>query len=629
MPSRFEELFAATESPKPLPKGGDSSASLESLFEEIPAGLDVFIQDNKYLGIKGFRPSDIQSDLIHHVERIYYPNLYPQLAEHDRYWAKPIRQTNFHVAQWGKGSGKDSSIRFAFLRVAYLYMCLKEPQLYYGMPEDDDVHMLNVAISSTQAQNAFFNPLKKNIRRGYFKDRAESTMGQITFDKGLIGVSGHSRAESQEGLNLLFGVCDEIDGFKTKAEIAKTRGSSVRDSENTAEHIMNMMKSSSTTRFPQVFKQVYISYPRYLGSTIQDLTDKGRKDIAEEGAASQWYVSGPYATWDVKPSASKRDFWDEYKKDPIEAAAKYECKPRHAADPYYKNILAVEACMREEEEPAVQVEYYTDGTTWTPKFIFRNDFYPIVGAKYAMHADMATKGDRAGIAMSHITHQDSVTKTVEGEKGEFIEVTEQEAYVKTDFVLAIEADISVECVPPREIQMRWARDLWAELQLRGFHIPQFSFDGYQSLESRQGLEALGVKSPLISTDKSEDPWKLLRDLMEGTRIDIPKHLVLTTELLGLTKKPNGKVDHTTFSGKDLADALACSATGAIMVGGSEDPSGARAYYTRPEFLMGHNKAPEMSMIQDDPFNFGTEGFDFHTEVSGYGWDQNGGMGDWL
>src|ERR1700756_706045 len=131
MPSKFEELFATVDSPRAAPEAENLSASLESRFEEIPVSLDVFIQDRKYLGIKGFRPSDIQADLIHHVERIYYPDIYPQLAEHDKYWAQPIRQTNFHVAQWGKGSGKDSSIRFAFLRVAYLFMCLKEPQIYY------------------------------------------------------------------------------------------------------------------------------------------------------------------------------------------------------------------------------------------------------------------------------------------------------------------------------------------------------------------------------------------------------------------------------------------------------------------------------------------------------------------
>lgn len=617
--SRFEEIFTAQESGLYVP---DSSASvkdlnLTDLLEEIPVSLNVFIQDKKYLGMSTIQPSPIQAEAIEHIERIYFPKMYPAMAEHDPYWAKPHRLTNYHAMEFGKGGGKDFLCRMAFLRIAYLFLCLKSPQGYYRIPDDDDVHMLNVAKSAQQAGHAFFNPLKKNVKRGWFKDKADPTKYEIVFDKNLVAISGHSQAESQEGLNLLLGICDEIDAFKTKADVAKGGTSAEKETSNTAEYIMNMMRSSGRTRFPQVFKQVYISYPRAVGSPIQVQRHKGEEDFKKKGSGSNWYTSGPHATWVANPLRTKEEFADEYEEDFIEAEAKYECKPRHAADPYFKNFLAVEACVRKDEEPAITVEYVTDGKQWTPVYTFREDFYPIAGARYAMHADLALWGDRAGVAMSHVVKVTEEMKNAKGEHDEIIQVPEQVTYVKTDFIVAYEADTSHLCVPPREIQMRWARDLWAELKLRGFSIVQFSYDGYQSAESRQEMERLGVASPLISTDRSEEPWKTLRDLMQSGRISLPEMPLLMTELFSLTKKPNGKVDHQTYSSKDCADALACSATGAIMVGGREDPLGTRAYYAAAEFIMGGDDSPKFYSGGSDLESFGLTSHSFHDQVSGY------------
>lgn len=635
--SKFAEYFSNVEEPSvPIIGSGGSDASAEEdyvrnlsaeeLLTEIPVSLEVFIRDKKYLGESTFKPSGIQAEVIHHVERIYFPELYPKMAEHDPYWDNDLRMTNYHAVQWGKGAGKDAICRMSFLRIAYLFMCLKNPQQYFGMPNDDDVHMLNIAVSAKQAQRAFFNPLKKNVARGWFNGRAHVTKDEIEFEKGLIGISGHSETESQEGLNLLLGICDEIDGFKTKAELARFNGTSVRDSNRSAESIMNMMRSSGITRFPEVFKQVYISFPRYLGSTIQMKTEEGRKDIADRGSESNWFVSGPHATWVVHPNKKESHFRDEYKNDRHEAAAKYGCDPTFAADPYFKNSMAVDAAFRHEDEPAITVSYVYNGLVWAPEYAFSESFYPIQGAQYSMHADLAVKGDRAGIAMSHVVRNEAVDKDVLAKDGSLIRVTDILPQVKVDFVIAYEADLTQD--PVREIQIRWARDLWAELKLRGFNIQQVSFDGYQSTESRQELERLGIKSPIISTDRTEDPWKTLRDLFNG-RIDMPYNEILRQEILGLTKRTNGKVDHTSLGSKDLADAVACSATGAIMLGGQEDPSGARAYYAKPEFIVDSKQRPELEFDSRDVFNMDDGSYDFHSVIQGDGWSGADHVSSWF
>lgn len=622
--SKLSDLFAE-ESPEPIARvGGSNAYGLEDLLEEVPVSLEVFIRDRKYLGETTFCPSPIQTEAIQYIERIYFPEMYPLMGEYEPYWNNPIRLTNYHALQWGKGAGKDSICRMSFLRIAYLFMCLKNPQAYYGIPDDDNVHMLNVATSASQAQRAFFNPLKNNVKRGWFAGKSESTVSEIKFDKGLIGISGHSETESQEGLNLLLGICDEIDGFRRKADLAKYQGASQRDSSRSAEAIVSMMRSSGITRFPEVFKQVYISYPRYLGSMIQEKTNEGREDNAEHGETSRWYVSGPHATWEVKPSAKKWHFSEEFKKDPHDARAKYGCDPTYAQDPYFKNEMQVDSCFRHDETPAVTISYSCDGRIWTPHYEFSEDFYPIVGAQYAMHADLAVKGDRAGIAMAHVVRHDMVSRDVIGKGGELIRVDDPLPFVKVDFIVGFEADIKTS--PPREIQIRWARDLWAELKLRGFNIRLFSYDGYQSTESRQEFERMNIESPIISTDRTEDPWKGLRDLFQGGRVSMPYSAILREELLGLTKRTNGKVDHTAYKSKDLADALACSCTGAIMLGGQEAPNAPRAYFAKPEFLVSSHNAPEMEIDSRDVFNMESGSYQFERTIFGDGY---GFSSDWF
>ena len=81
----------------------------------------------------------------------------------------------------------------------------------------------------------------------------------------------------------------------------------------------------------------------------------------------------------------------------------------------------------------------------------------------------------------------------------------------------------------------------------------------------------------MSTDLDEEPWRTLRDLAYEDRLRGYKDPLLLIELAGLSKLPNGKIDHPADGSKDVADAVACACDGAIVLGGQEDPSGARAY----------------------------------------------------
>lgn len=559
---------------------------LESIFEEEPVDLQTFIKDKKFLGLSTIDLSDVQSRAVRTIERVFYADLYPLMAEDwkSEYWAEPIPMKNLITLQWGKGSGKDAIARFASLRVAYLLLCMKSPQDYFGMPDFDSIHLLNIAANSGQAKQAFFDPMTQAVKRGWFKDRAEPRQQLIQYDKQVVAISGHSDAEAQEGLNIMLGVADEIDAFRAKDEMVGL-GKRAREASTSAESILKMLKGSASTRFPQTYKRVTISYPRYLGSTIQQQTAEGLKSIAKYGEKSIHYVSGPLATWEVNPRISgPEDFQEDYDNDPEEAASMYECKPTRATDAYFRNPIIFKQAVDRDEQP-LSVDYRISNVTsvttkkvvrgWEPVFTFAPDFQPVAGARYAMHGDLAIKGDRAGIALSHVERWEERKTIVEAPDGEHITVEEVVPIIRNDFTISFEADISAKDTDgsklPREIQIRWARMLAFELINRGFYIGSFTFDGFQSADTIQILQSHGIQSERVSTDRDPNIWKTLKDVASESRLQMPFNQRLQNELEALSRVDGGKVDHPPSGSKDEADAFACSIVGAIALGGEEDP----------------------------------------------------------
>ena len=564
---------------------------LGAIFEEEPVPLNVFVEDRAYLGNPPLSP--VQFDLVKHIERIYLPELYPLMAEEfGGYWAEPVRMTNIITAQWGKGAGKDHTVRVAALRVAYLLMVLKSPQRYYSMPEQDSIHLLNIAYNAGQANRAFFKPMTEAVKRGWFKDRSDPKRDVIAYDKNIEAVSGHSEAEGQEGLNLILGVADEIDAFKSRAELVG-QGKKAREASTTSESILEMMKTSASTRFPESFKRVAISYPRYLGSTIQKLTLEGVQDMEEMGDKSTYYVSGPLATWEVNPRVKgKYQFATDYRKNPDEAASKYECKPSRSVNAYFRNPQIFRTAVDKPDQP-VHIEYElvelvssqtgSSSQVWQPKFHFDESFQPVQGARYAIHGDLAIKGDRAGIAMSHVESWTDQIVLTENEDGSMSEESMSVPLLRNDFLIGFEADIGES--PPREIQIRWVRLLIFELIKRGFFVSQVSFDSFQSSDTMQILESHGINVEKLSPDKDTGIWRALKDVASDGRLKMPWSEIFQQEVEALSEQ-GGKVDHPPGGSKDFADALACSLVGAAMVGGEEDSEGTIVDIGDPYFELG-------------------------------------------
>lgn len=580
-------------------------SALSGIFEDEPPTLESFITDSRYLDQRGVTLGPLQYDFIRHFEQILYPETYILMVEEfGEYWT-PVRFCNEYAVEVGKGGGKDYVCQLGFSRVSNILLSLRNPQEYYGLGPDTYIHMLNVAATAPQAHGVFFKPMRSMLTRSpWFSDKFQGDeppgpqAGEIRFKKQIELISGHSQADNLEGKNLVAGVADEIAAFKTEDDVMASK-SGVTPSK-TAKGIVSMLKTSSATRFPETYRLVQISFPRYKGDAIEQAVIIGRADNEKNGEKSRYYVSGPHATWEFNPRYDQYErveipgatqpvpdlplFHEDYAKDPAEARAKYECKPELAENRFLNNDEAIFAAFQEVRSvPPVEIEYYWgidesgdfsdvfSGFSrekavpgWQVKFHFAPDFRPMAGALYAVHGDMAIKGDRAGVAMCHVRSWDRRDWPLPG-GGYFLE---QRPIVKMDFATAFEADARA-TPAPREVQIRWYRKLIWELRSRGFAIDFVSFDNFQSADSMQILESWGIECERASTDTSTALYDGLKDVLYDSRLEGYYHELLVTELRTLSRMKNGKIDHVPNGSKDISDALAGAIAGAIKIGGDE------------------------------------------------------------
>ena len=128
--------------------------------------------------------------------------------------------------------------------------------------------------------------------------------------------------------------------------------------------------------------------------------------------------------------------------------------------------------------------------------------------------------------------------------------------------------------PPREVQIRWYRQLVWELIDRGFDIYSVTFDGFQSQDIIQALSSWGINTGLLSLDRNDKVYQSVKDIILDSRLIAysvkgdPEEPLAMRELSRL-RRVGKKVDHLPSFSKDASDALAGSVWGAVEAGGEE------------------------------------------------------------
>lgn len=515
----------------------------QSVFEIKPVPLETFITDRYYLGLPPLSP--VQREAVEYATQIYRPETLKELGWDVKRYVSEL------VLMWGKGSGKDFIARIMLLRIAYLLLCLRNPQGYFYHPDHpvgvERIDMLNTAVNKEQAANVFFTPLRKYVQTSpFFKNRAQVLTMEIKFDKGIYLLSGHSEAEAQEGLNLIAVILDEIAAFKTDDEVSDLRRIKIRKNmPQSATSLYDFAKSTVATRFGGgLGKVILLSFPRFKGDFITTKYDEGLRNRSV-------FVSKK-ATYEVNPTKKKKDFEDEARSNLARYQARIECNPSVAEDAFFKNDLAIKKAFRLDIEPSI------DPLTGRFKswFVCKDNFL-----RYG-HVDLAKNRDLAAVSFCHAYETYQRTNKIITEEGKERDVVVDLPLVKLDCLLYFQAPIGGEVDYSKIIDM-----ILDFTEVRGFPIGLLTFDGYQSIYMKQTLEGRGIPVDDLSVDRTRDAYETWQDLIyEGrfTSYYIPH--VVEEEIPFLIDFKGRKIEHRQGKGKDGCDAIAGACHNCVSIG---------------------------------------------------------------
>lgn len=487
---------------------------------ETPVPIQTFVQDKKYLGLPPLSP--IQEEIVKHSTQILKERTL--IAIHGEKEGREYYQKytdNEVICMLGKGSGKDHCSRISIAYTAYLLHCLRDPLNYYGKAHGVYIDLLNLAVNAQQAQRVFFEPLKNLLLQSpYFNEVGfEPRVSEIFFfSRPVRCFSGHSESEGWEGYEVLTVVLDEIAAFKTDAELkGETRA------KGSASAIYNMSKLSVMSRFPEVGKVILLSFPRYKGDFIEQRYYGAR----EKKEPKTWFIKA--ATWEVNPTIKREQLQSEYIRNPVEAAARFECNPPNMEDAYFRDPDLVRKAFTYGEDPVNE-----DGT-------FKKWFNGTDQHVRFIHVDLALKRDRAALALVHSPGLKEV-KTLNG--------IEKLPVINVDLVHSWEAGMN------EEINFSSIRQMIIDL-CRKFDVAKVSFDRWQSIEMIQSLRSLSINADFHSVKKT-DYDTLTSAIYDGRLRGYWNELLVEEELLKLRLFSNNKIDHPSKGSKDLADAIAGS-----------------------------------------------------------------------
>jgi len=272
-------------------------------FVGSPVTIDEFAHHKDFLGLRDTWDKPLGPRQLSILEEFFAPNApYTEL-----------------ILLWGKGAGKDHTASVIIAYMVYRTLLLEDPQAHYDQAPGHYIDFVNVAQSAEQAQLVFFeSSLKPKIAKSpWFNDpriRGKFRRNKIIFPKNVRAISTHSQNESFEGFNILGWVMDEAAAFQTKRGV------------DNAKKIWDTLRTSMTSRFGRQGCGCILSYPRHQGDFIL----KRYADAENQ----KWALRDRGATWEINPTKNRGDFQDDYDRDPIDAAAKYECFAPIVEDAY-------------------------------------------------------------------------------------------------------------------------------------------------------------------------------------------------------------------------------------------------------------------------------------------------------
>lgn len=545
--------------------------------ERMPVDIETFIESPEFFGA---------------TDLPFWPEVKKAIIEiNQNWWRGPDVAYNEAILMGATGTGKSTIIIVSTAYHVYLLSCLKQPQTIYGLPKATSIVFPIMGAKPHVVNKVVYAPLRKFIETmPYFqKHMAPSKLidSEMYFEeKNVRVVRAGGDEDAILGEATIGGAIDEINFMAVvlrskKAEVSTGRAGMYDQAEQVHHRLVTRKKGRFTYKGPMIGIVFPSSSTRYRG----DFTDKRKKFVEANGIKTTYIYNK--RQFDVVPKErfSGQTFrlvigndiyhdtrvieegeqmppgaWIE--EVPIEYLNDFRTKPydtlrdvlgisHNALSPFIKTRHKIYECVEAGKEIGLESFLLKDhvilGIDGMPQ-VKQGTYCANPSRPRYVHIDLSRNADRCGIAMVRFDGMMEVQRT-NGMK-ELLPT----AIVEMACTITPDAN--------NEIDIAEVRAFVKHLKTKyGYPIKAVSYDGFDSRESIQAWRKDGMKSSMVTVDRSSVPYKQFRDAMYDRRISLPDDDVLMTEILELEyDEDKDKVDHPVMGSKDCSDAVCAAYT---------------------------------------------------------------------
>jgi hypothetical protein len=538
-------------------------------YEEIPVSIDEFIESDDFLGP--------QFD--------YGKNIYPFWREKLREIFDPCSEITEIILSGSIGQGKSTVAAVAMAYILHHILCLRQPQLYYNLAKNSYLALafinLTLAAAYGIGYRKFMDILKESpwfVRNGSIKGRKGS---EIYVPNRGIDILAGSKPSHTIGRDVFAAFLDELsfagvqDSLKAKKQVMELYTNIRRrmesrfmvagkipckiflvSSKNRESDFLESYMNSVRGR-PEVLivdEPIWVVKSHVLslcGQTFRVCVG-GRllpSKIPKDDEPSDQLLSQGYRIIDV-PVEYKRSFESNIEKAlndiaGIATAAGF----KYMVPDNIKKVMGTGSNL-------FTVEILNIGLR-TPyeisEFVNLERVREFLGRKVYVHMDLSKNGDNTGIAIVHPESYQSVTRIDESSGREF-------SY--RDLKFRVIGCVALKALPGSEIPYYRIKEFVDWLRLH-FNVVAANADGYQSLEMTQYFTLKGLRSRVVSVDRTPCVgYSTTRSAIDDGRIIVPSHALLEKEWMELEETETGKIDHPydesgePAGSKDVSDCVA-------------------------------------------------------------------------
>jgi hypothetical protein len=528
------------------------------------------------------------TDFLAATDLVLWPEVRQAIIDiNENWWKGPKYAIQEALLMGATATGKSEIAKVTLAYHVHLLHCLRQPQLVYGLPSSTSIIFVIQAAKPHVTKRILYTPLRVYIEAmPWFQKYARPTKlieAEMFFtEKNIRVVQGGSDADAILGEAIIGGAVDEVNFMQVveqskRAEVSEGgRGGRYDQAQNLHDTLTRRRKGRFMYNGPSIGIISLSSSTRYRN----DFTDRRKKQIEDNNIQGCYiYDKAQYDVWpedrycgdkfrlliENEAAADVRILGDEERaaegatviEIPVEYRENFDIDSAGALrDIVGRSVKSINPFLRRREKVNEAViagqEMGLESFLVKDNVVLGLEGMPLVTRGHYcqspskpryVHIDLSSTGDRCGIAMVRFDG--------------FTDVTRATGEVETLPIATCEMAVTILPNQQAEIEIGEVRAWVRQLKVTyGYPIRGITYDGWNSLESRQQWKKQGMRTGLQSVDRTSVPYKNLRDAIYDGRLRIYFQDILVDELISLEyDEKRDKVEHPPKGSKDVADAL--------------------------------------------------------------------------